>query len=166
MREVKQVNPSCYIRFFTDFVPLVGGLSYINEVHPIQQAPPDVYQLSYEGCIPPQGHLAKIIGDQLGVDVKDVKPDCVINPVLAESYRAMLAPFPKPHVLLLRRASRWTPNKDWPDRYWNVVAERVSRFGTVIEIGGITEESPGEYGSYLDNQARTSLEAASPHLFR
>jgi len=158
LRELKRQNPSCAIRFFTDFVPLLKGLPYLDEVRPMAAAPAKVHQLGYEGCTPPQGHLAKIIGDQLGVDVTDVKPDCVIDPAFAASYSGLLQAFPKPHVIILRRASAWTPNKDWPHEYWNVVVEEVSRMGTAIEIGSVASESAPPSGSYLDLRQKTSLE--------
>jgi ADP-heptose:LPS heptosyltransferase len=158
LRELKRLNPSCSIRFFTDFAPLLRGLPYLDEVHSIQDTPTTVRQLGYEGCTPPRGHLAKIIGDQLGVEVTDIKPDCIVNQDLVESYQALLQAFPKPHIVILRRASLWTPNKDWPNEYWNVVAEKASRLGTVIEIGGATGEVPGAYGSYLDLRAKTTIE--------
>jgi ADP-heptose:LPS heptosyltransferase len=157
LRELKRNNPTCTIRFFTDFVPLLRGLPYIDEVHPTADAPPQVRQLGYEGYTPPRGHLAKIIGDQLGVEVTDVKPDCIVDQDLVESYRALLQTFPKPHVVILRRASLWTPNKDWPDEYWNVVAEKVSRLGTAIEIGSATGQVPVAYGSYLDLRTQTTV---------
>jgi ADP-heptose:LPS heptosyltransferase len=102
--------------------------------------------------------LAKIIGDQLGVNVTDVRPDCVVKQDLVESYRSLLQAFPKPHVVMLRRASRWTPNKDWPDEYWNIVAEKMSRLGTAIEIGSDGGEIPSAYGSYLDLREQTTVE--------
>jgi ADP-heptose:LPS heptosyltransferase len=158
LRELKRLNPHCYIRFFTDFGPLLDGLSYIDEVQPIQDAPAPVRQLGYEGCTPPRGHLARIIGDQLGVKVADVTPDCVVKPELADGYRALLASLPKPHVVILRRASAWTPNKDWPDESWNVVVKEISRMGTAIEIGGIAGASPDGPLSYLDLREKTSLQ--------
>jgi len=158
LRELKRTNPACFIRFFTDFAPLLRGLPYIDEVHPIQDAPADVRQLGYEGYTPPRGHLAKIIGDQLGVEVSNVKPDCVVAPTLAGKYRALLASFPKPHVMILRRASSWTPNKDWPQEYWDFVVEKVSQFGTAIEIGGIQGGTAPTAGSYLDLRQQTNVE--------
>ncbi len=158
LREMKRQNPGCRIRFFTDFVPLVRGLPYIDEVRPMSEAPTGARAMGYEGCTPPRGHLAKIIGDQLGVSVTDVKPDCVIDPELAESHRDLLQAFPKPHVVILRRASAWTPNKDWPDEYWNVVVEAMSRLGTVIEIGSVSGTAPNAVKSHLDLREKTTLE--------
>ena len=158
LRELKRVNPACFIRFYTDFVPLLRGLPYVDEVCPIGEAPPAVRQLGYEGYTPPRGHLAKIIGDQLGVEVTDVRPDCIVEPELANSFRDLLRTFAKPHVTVLRRASSWTPNTDWPDESWNAVVEEVSCLGTVIEIGAVAGGVPAVRGSYLDLRGRTSLQ--------
>lgn len=158
LRELKRVNPNCKIRFYTDFVPLLKGLPYLDEVLPIQNAPREVRQMGYEGYTPPRGHLAKIIGDQLGVEVTNVRPDCVVNPELAAHYRQLLASFPKPHVVVLRRASNWTPNKDWPHESWNVVVENISRQGTVVELGGAPGPTPAAVGSYLDLRQQTTIE--------
>ena len=158
LRELKRENPACHIRFFTDFPSLVRGLPYIDKVLSTADAPSDVRQMGYEGYTPPRGPLAKIIGDQLGVNVTDVLPDCVVEAGLAESYRDRLKSMPKPHVVILRRASAWTPNKDWPDESWNVVVEKVSRLGTAIEIGSVAGTVPLATGSYLDLRAQTSVE--------
>jgi ADP-heptose:LPS heptosyltransferase len=158
MRELKRVNPRCHLRFFTDFAPLLRGLPYIDEIRPIGEAPSTVRQMGYEGYTPPRGHLARIIGDQLGVDVTDVRPDCVVRPDLADFYREFLRPLPKPHVVILRRAGNWTPNKDWPDEYWNTIVEQTSQFGTAIEIGGGVGEGSHTARSYLDLREKTTLE--------
>ncbi len=158
LRELKRKNPGCFIRFFTDFVPLLRGLPYIDEVHPIEEAPAGVRQMGYEGYTPPRGHLARIIGDQLGVEVTDIRPDCVIQPKLVRNFRALLDNFPKPHVLILRRASAWTPNKDWPQVYWDFVVESLSQSSTVIEIGSVLGGAAAGTGSYLDLRQKTSVE--------
>ncbi len=158
IRELKRVNPNCHIRFFTDFAPLLRGLPYIDELYPIQDAPQNVRQMGYEGYTPPRGHLAKIIGDQLGVEVTDVRPDCVVDAALAYEYQRLLQSFPRPHVLILRRASKWTPNKDWPHENWNVVVDQVTAFGTAIEIGSVAGEVAQVTGSYVDLREKTTLE--------
>ena len=154
-----EARKSClpYSLFHRLRFPLSKGLPYIDEVHPILDAPADAHQLSYEGYVPPRGHLAKIIGDQLGVNVTDVKPDCILDQNLVEHYRTVLQSFPKPHVVILRRASRWTPNKDWPHANWNTVAEEIGRLGTAIEIGGEVGDRANA-NSYLDLRATTSVD--------
>jgi metal-sulfur cluster biosynthetic enzyme len=65
--------------------------------------------------VPPEVHLSRIIGDKLGIKVTDTRPGCVVRSDLVEGYRRTLARLPAPHVVFLRRASAWTPNKNWPD---------------------------------------------------
>lgn len=157
LRELKRINPTCHLRFFTDYIPLVEGLDYIDEVHPFAARPPNTLILGYEHATPPRGALARIIGDLLGVNVTDVRPDCVIDPNLVERYRRSLQTMPKPHVVILRRASRFTPNKDWPQSHWDEVVANVCRFGTAIEIGAQTGEFSLTGGSYLDLRGKTSI---------
>lgn len=157
LRELKRLNPDCCIRLFTDFVPLLRGLPYLDEVRPTQEAPFSVRQLGYEGCTPPRGPLAKIIGDQLGINVIDVRPDCVVEPAIVGSLRNRLREFPKPHVVILRRASAWTPNKDWPHQNWNCVIDRVGAVGTAIEIGEMSNFVTDGADSYLDLRGKTNV---------
>jgi ADP-heptose:LPS heptosyltransferase len=158
LRELKRSNPDCRVRFYTEFVSLVKGLPYIDEVCPFELAHGHTLFLGYEGYTPPRGHLARIIGDQLGVNVKDVRPDCVIDSRLIEEYRRLLGRCPRPHVLVLRRAGKWTPNKDWPDEYWDAVVREVSQFGTAIEIGTIPGTLFGKCESHVDLRGTTTVE--------
>jgi len=159
LREVKRLNPKCSIRFYTDLGALVRGLPYIDEVRPFGERPPGSISLGYEDASPARSHLAKIMGDVLGVRVTDVRPDCVVRAEEVEAFRMSWAHLPRPHIVILRRAGRWTPNKDWPDYSWIALAGRLAQFGGVIEIG---EAGPAPSGlpskNYLDLRGRTSLD--------
>jgi len=159
LREVKRRNPKCSIRFYTDLSALVRGLPYIDEVLPFGDRPPGSISLGYEDASPARSHLAKIMGDVLGVRVADVRPDCVVRSEEVEAFRNSWAHLPRPHIVILRRAGRWTPNKDWPDYSWIALAGRLAQFGSVIEIGE-AGPAPAEPPSrnYLDLRGRTSLE--------
>jgi ADP-heptose:LPS heptosyltransferase len=159
MRELKRRNPRCYIRFYTDYGSLVNGLPYINEVLPYDQSPPGVLYLSYEDAVPPEVHISRILGDKLGLKIVDTHPDCVVRGDLAEDYRQSLAHLPHPWIVFLRRASPWTPNKNWPDPSWVALITSLARQATVIEIGQ-EEASAGAIISpnYVDMRGRTSLE--------
>jgi hypothetical protein len=87
LRELKLKNPRSYIRFYTDFPALVRGLPYIDEVLAYGERPNEAIILQYEDAMPPRAHLARIIGDNLGLDVRSVRPDCVIDPELVECFR-------------------------------------------------------------------------------
>ena len=158
MREIKRLNPACRITFYTDFPDLVEGLPFIDRVRPMAEQPEIYVWLNYEFSLPPHRHLARIIGDQLGVDVRDVRPSCAVRPDLVERFRNEWSDLPRPHVIVTRRASSFTPNKDWPDAYWDALVARLADRGTVIEVGGPTPGPPVRAaGSYLDLRGRTSL---------
>ena len=80
------------------------------------EQPEDYVWLNYEWSLPPHRHIARIIGDLLGLDVRDVRPSCAVRPDLVERFRNEWSDLPRPHVVVTRRASSYTPNKDWPDR--------------------------------------------------
>jgi ADP-heptose:LPS heptosyltransferase len=161
VRELKRRNPSCYIRFYTNYGPLVNGLPYIDEVLPYDARPARVIFMSYEEAIPPEVHLSRIIGDSVGLKVTDTRPDCIIHPDLVERYTESFAHLPSPRIVFLRRASAWTPNKNWPDPSWVTLIASLARRATMIEIG--QEDENGVTGAiasrnYVDLRGKTSLE--------
>ena len=161
LREVKRVRPGCRIRFYTDYPSLVRGLPYIDDVMPTEEAPPDAVWLGYESHIPPPPHLhlSKIMGDLLGVQVTDVRPDCVIDPALVAQFRAAWQELPQPHIIINRHASSWTPNKAWSEHHWIEIIRRLSQCATVIEIGASPGISAGSVDKgYVDLRGRTTLE--------
>jgi ADP-heptose:LPS heptosyltransferase len=159
LRELKRRRPAARIRFYTDFASLVRGLLYIDEVLPSEAAPENLLLLRYESVTPPRAHLARIIGDCLGLSVRDVRPDCAIDRALVERFRAAWRELPRPHLVISRRASSWTPNKDWPDKYWRELIERLVQVATVIEIGS-PADSATKYlcSNYIDLRGCTSLD--------
>ena len=159
MRELKRRNPHCYIRFYTEYGPLVNGLPYIDEVLPYDQRPRGALGLGYEDAVPSEVHLSRVLGDTLGLEVIDTHPNCVVRGDLAEGYRHSLVHLPRPRVVFLRRASRWTPNKDWPDPNWVALITALARNATVIEIGqGDAAAGAIISPNYVDLRGRTSLE--------
>jgi ADP-heptose:LPS heptosyltransferase len=161
LRAVRQANPDCRIVFYTAFPSLVEGLPFVDEVCPPR---PDgqkdgVVVLGYEKSRPPHRHLARIIGDDLGLDVRDVRPSCVLDEARRDRFREAWADLPRPWVVITRRASKFTPNKDWPDGHWEILLDRLlERGATVIEVGtdraGFRERS---HAHYVDLIGRTTL---------
>ena len=135
LREVKRKNPAGHVRFFTNFPSLVRDLPYIDEVRPFEERPKTATYLAYEDTIPPHAPIASIIGDKLGVKIRDIRPDCVIEAALAEKFAPLWRDGPNPRIVVNRRAGTWTPNKNWPDSYWDELIDRLARVATVIEIG-------------------------------
>ena len=162
LRALKLARPDRRIRFYTKFPGLVAGLPYIDEVHPYEARPDSAIFAEYTDIMPWSAHIARIIGDRLGVRVEDTQPDCVVDERLVARTRDAWRQLPRPWVLVLRRASRFTPNKDWPAASWRDLVRRLGRSGTVIEIGnryddeGDNDEELPE-GRYLDLRDKTSL---------
>ncbi len=158
LRELKRRNPDCRIVLYTQFRVLVQGLPFIDRVRPTDERPDDAIWLSYELSIPPRRHIARIIGDKLGLHVRDVRPACAVRPDLVERFRRDWSGLPRPLIAVNRRASSFTPNKDWPGELWAELIERISARGTVVELGvDRTDPPPRSGGSYLDLRGRTTL---------
>jgi hypothetical protein len=158
MRALKQANPRCRIYFYTDYPDLVRGLWYLDHILPCTKRSLRSMQMSYEGELPTRCHLAKILGKRLGILVKDVRPDCSIDEKLVQRCRRAWLDLPRPHILVLRRAGSYTPNKDWPDDSWITLIRMILKTATVIEIGEHSE--PGEHfatPNYIDLRGRTDL---------
>jgi ADP-heptose:LPS heptosyltransferase len=159
LRELKRRNPHCHIRFYTKFGPLVNGLPYIDEVLPYEQKPTGALYMSYEEAVPPEVHLSRIIGDSVGLEVTDTRPDCITRGDLLEGYRQSFAHLPRPRIVFLRRSSAWTPNKNWPDPNWVALITSLACNATVIEIGQ-EDAAAGAINGHncVDMRGKTSLE--------
>ena len=105
LRAIKQANRNCKVICYTDMPDLVRGLPYIVDVHASDQRPAHTLDLGYEGEGVPRRHLAKIIAERAGVRLKDVRPDCVVDAVRIQKFREAWRAYPRPHILVQRRAS-------------------------------------------------------------
>lgn len=150
LRELKRKNPVCHVRFYTEHAVLVRGLPYIDQVLEFADRPTDSIYLRYEDDLPPRAHFAKIIGDNLKLDVQDPRPDCIIDAKLVAAFQASWQQLPRPHIIVQRRASRWTPNKDWPMEYWIALMRSLSRKATVLEIGSKNPAPAIDLENYVD----------------
>ncbi len=159
LRKLKELNPNCVVRFYTNYEQIVRGLPYIDEVLPFAERPlkKRVY-LEYASIVPSPVHLSKLFGDRLDVNVTDTKPDCIVIDSVVDKFKKDWTNLPEPRVVVLRRASRHTPNKDWPSEYWRDLIEKLCQFGSVIEIGGGDEERPVFSQNYIDLRGETSLD--------
>jgi ADP-heptose:LPS heptosyltransferase len=158
LRELKLKNPNCFIRFYTDFPTLVRGLPYIDEVLSFADKPNDAIILQYEDVIPPRAHIARIIGDTLGLSVRDVRPDCVFDAEAIKHFRALFESLVRPHIVVQRKASSWTPNKDWPEAYWIELIRSLSKRASVIEVGNEETQKNVKFENYLDLRGQTTIE--------
>jgi ADP-heptose:LPS heptosyltransferase len=158
MRALKQANPRCRIHFYTDYPDLVRGLWYLDDISPTDKCPPRRIWMGYEDALPLSGHLARIIGQRLGVRVKDVRPDCYIDETLVEQFRSTWRDLPRPHILVQRRASSFTPNKNWPHDSWETLIGEIAKTATVIEIGQNSEGYVNfAFPNYIDLRGKTDV---------
>ena len=114
-------------------------------------------ELLYEGSIPPRRHLARIFGDQLGLEVIDVRPFCVFDGELIRHYQDAWAHLPRPWIVVNRKSNN-SPNKDWMDEQWDqLIASLLNRY-TVIEIGaGRQGGDPVQHPNYVELTGRLPL---------
>lgn len=156
LREIKRRRPDCYIRFYTQYVSLLRGLPYIDEVLPTNGAG---FYLEYASSIPSPLHLSRLMGNSIGLSVRDLRPDCVIDRSLVERFQESWRALPRPYIVVSRQAGNWTPNKQWPERYWTALVDRLSRSATVIEIGSAAGNTTVRQTdvNYVDLRGRTSL---------
>ena len=129
LRRVKELNPKCRVTFYTHFANLVRGLPFIDEVLPVDVAPTGkAILLRYENLIPVRRHIAGIFGEILGVDIRNTRPSCVLDPRLHDHYRQEFRELPRPWIIVNRKAATWSPNKNWPDEHWRELIGRLMRW--------------------------------------
>ncbi|MEC4682641.1 MAG: glycosyltransferase family 9 protein [Nitrospirota bacterium] len=157
LREARLRNPGGYIRFFTDYPQLVKGLPYIDEVLPMQESPESVIRLSYEEAVPTKFHLARIMGDCIGIDVDNVTPDCMVQNDLRVLYRNRWGNTKT--IVALISPSKFTPNKEWPIGYWEELFRRILGKVRVVLVGsGNNYKFNFDDEMLVDLRSQTSLE--------
>jgi ADP-heptose:LPS heptosyltransferase len=158
LRELKRLNPACHVTFYTEHRELAASFPFIDRVRPTDEAPPDAVWMLYEHSLPPRRHLARILGDSLGIDVRDVRPWVAADEAEVERFRAAWKDLPGPRVLVVRQPGDFTRNKDWPDEYWEALIDRLLERGTVIDAG-VTGPGrrPRSHPHYVDLVGRTTL---------
>jgi len=115
-------------------------------------------EFTYETSIPPLRHIAEIMGDCIGLAIRDVRPDCVIHPETATIWRARLSKLPRPLVAVNRLAGPWSPNKDWPDASWCDLIESLCRSYGVVETGAPKTDASGyRHANYVDLRGQTTV---------
>jgi hypothetical protein len=163
LRELKRRNPRSRLRFYSRFSSLVRGLPYIDEALPYETRPSPATYMDYSDetdFVAPRAPLVSLLGDTLGLPVRDTRMDCVIDPALVARHRAAWQALPRPHLAMVRRAnSQRTANKNWPDPSWDVLIPRLCHRGTVIELGEAGDPPLTQAAStYIDLRGRTSLD--------
>jgi ADP-heptose:LPS heptosyltransferase len=185
LRLLKQIRPEIRIVFYPrePFVEAVRGLPFVDEVRPHVEFPrpsalwssgakdrvgyKDValgyrlraVELLYEGSYRPRRHIARIFGDQLGLEVSDVRPSCAFDETKIREYQQSWSHLPRPWIVVNRRASAHTPNKEWPEAYWDRLIARLLDRYTVIEIGeGNPQGDVARHEHYVDLTGTLALD--------
>jgi ADP-heptose:LPS heptosyltransferase len=158
LRELKRRNPTCHLTLYTDFQDLAATFPFIDHVRPTGEAPRDAIWMFYGTTIPPRRHLARILADCLGLDIKDIRPTCIIDSAEKSRFQEAWKDLPRPWILVVRRAGSYTPNKDWPDEYWETLIDRLLTGCTVIDAGATSgDRRPRFEPNYIDLVGRTAL---------
>lgn len=158
LRELHRINPNTRLTFYTDFPDLIRGLPGIHSVLPYAERSPLALEFVYESSIPPLRHIAKIMGDCIGVDVQDVRPICAMDLNSVEHWRSRLDHLARPIAVINRSAGPFTPNKDWPASHWDELVERLCQTGSAVEIGtGAAASSPCRRDRFLDLRGQTTI---------
>ena len=76
--------------------------------------------------------------------MRDVRPSCAVRPDLVERFRRDWSDLPRPYAVVTHRAGAYTPNKDWPDPYWDDLVARLAARATVIDVGGRRDRALGQ----------------------
>jgi ADP-heptose:LPS heptosyltransferase len=157
LRELKRINPKCRIVFFTKYPQLISGLPFIDQVIEIgDDSPQRITWLQYESGSAPRRHIARKIGDWVGLKVADVRPSCVIRSDLIDRFKENWRGLAHPWIVVNRKPGGWTPNKDWPDQYWSALICDLAKSATLIEIGCSAAE-PTESGITVDLRGKTNI---------
>lgn len=186
LRLLKQIRPRTRIVYYTPYVEAFRGLPFLDEVRSHEDFPHRSawwtgyrikerivdhrnirigyrdrhVQLIYEGCIRPRRHIARIHGDQLGLDVEDVRPSCVFDEARIRECQEAWSHLPRPWVVVNRRAAHGgIPSKDWPNGHWaQLVARLLDRY-TVVEIGyGMPGDDAPRHPHYVDLTGKMPLD--------
>ena len=117
-----------------------------------------VVEFLYEGSIPPRRHIARISGDQLGLDVGDVRPSCVFDEALIRQYQEAWAHLPRPWIVANRKPNR-CQNKGWMGVHWGRLIASLLNWYTVVEIrAGRDGGDPVRHPYYVDLSGRLPLD--------
>jgi ADP-heptose:LPS heptosyltransferase len=161
LRELKRLNPDCHITFFTPYGDLLQGIPYIDEVRSYDPAnlPRGTVRLWIEDSMPPRRHIAEMMADHIGVEVRDIKPDCAVDERLVGRYREQWEHLPRPWIVVNRHSAGWVPNKEWFDDRWEALIASLDARATIIEIGNKPEEPADEHrlSHFVDLRGQTSL---------
>ncbi len=132
LRALRRRWPDLHLTVYSRFPDLVRALPYVDLALFSDQHEPDTLYPDYMPC-PKDRHLARIVGQCLGVEVDEVRPDAPVDPALRSEYAARLAGFGRPRVFVQRRIGGFTDNKNWPEPHWQQLLSALRAHVTLVE---------------------------------
>lgn len=139
LAEIKRLNPECHITFYCRHKVLFEESPWVDEL--VTERPPDLYkkwiQLSYDHQIPPKRPIVTLMAECVGLKLRVdhlIPPPIQISP----GFRETAAQWPRPLIVIQPRASKWTPNKDWPREHWQAFLDGLLAQAPechVLEVG-------------------------------
>ncbi len=152
LTEIKRRNPGCHITYFSFRPELFRGHPAIDslERRTWENPDPPSIKLFYDHRLPPPRPLLQLMGECVGFSMPfeqlEPPPGALETGVIER-----LMGLPRPWIVIQTRASRWTPNKDWPPESWDQLAKDLAKVATVIEVGTDSPLRPPAYPAYGEN---------------
>jgi ADP-heptose:LPS heptosyltransferase len=148
LREIKRLNPDCYITFVSRHPGLFSGSRLADCVVPFEKWVTDhgIY-LRYGPTFPPMRPLITLMAECVGLTFKPAavsleRPS--INP--DRDLQTRLDAIPGPKIVVQTLTSRWTPNKNWPPSHWDDLVGLLTTNFAVIEVGTESGLGHGDFG--------------------
>jgi len=132
LRALRSRQPDLHLTVYSRFPDLLRALPYVDVALFSDRHEPDSLYPDYLPCRKDR-HLARIVGQCLGVEVDDVRPEAPVDTGLRGEYAARLAGFARPRVFVQRRIGGFTDNKNWPERHWQQLLTALEGQVTLVE---------------------------------
>lgn len=132
LRALRNQYPELQLIVYSRFPELVRALPYVDVALFSDRHEPESLWPDYLPCRKDR-HLARIVGQCLGVEVDNVRPDAPLDAALRAEYAARLAGFARPRVFVQRRIGGFTDNKNWPEAHWQQLLAALEAQVTLVE---------------------------------
>lgn len=157
LQAIHQQKQSQNFIFYSRYFSVLSGAPHVFDIRPLN-----------DGC---QLTTAKAIVYRHFQDIPILKQMVVdLGSPSASDFTLQLAPrcYPTPSawpteadkvILIQTTASAWTPNKQWPEAYWQSMISSLPSASTIIEVGASTVfRTPPSHPGWLSLVGKTSLE--------
>lgn len=132
--ELKRLRPEMRINFLSRYKGYFESHRSIHSVSAIRPPAEQAIQLAYADAVPPVKPLMTLMAECVGFDCFRGRISPPQHPI-SEKVEQLLNGLPRPLISVQPLSSAWTPNKNWPARYWVELLELLLRNYSVIEVG-------------------------------